>query len=256
MQTSYIAVISAKGGVGKTTTAINLGAALMIFGRHVTVVDGNYTKPNVGLQLGLTKLDATLHHTLKGTHMPNDALVVHPSGLNVIPGSILYEELHEKHTRKLQDVLTFLRAKTEAVILDSGPGFSQELFDVLDAVDKAIIVTTPELSAVTDGLRTKKVCKDKGIELLGVVVTHVKEEPHIQIGDIETIFELPVIAEIPYDEHIGLSQKQKYPCVYAYEHAPASMAYKKLAGNLIGEEYNEVPREKLFDYVLKRLGFR
>lgn len=255
--TSFIGIISAKGGVGKTTTAINLSAALNGFGRGVVLVDGNYTKPNIGLMLGITKVHSTLHHTLRGEEHISNSVYVHPCGLQVIPGSIIYEDLHKNSIHKLEDVLLKLKGKTEVVIIDCGPGISSETMDVMDIADSVILVTTPDLSSVTDTLRTKRLCKDRGIRILGIVVTHHKEaEYNIQLSDIESVIEEPVIGNIPYDEAIKISQHKKYPVLFTDETCPSSIAYKKIAANLIGETYEPEIKESVADYVLKKLGFK
>ncbi len=257
MNTSFIAIASSKGGVGKTTTAINLAASLNYFGRNVVLVDGNYSKPNVGLMLGITKVNSTLHHTLRGVEHIKEAIYVHPSGLQVIPGSIIYEELHQNHVQKIKDAILPLKGKVESVILDCGPGFSQEVVDVLDIADKVILVTTPDISSITDVLRTKRYCNTRGIEILGVVVTHTNnKEYEISLFDISTILEEKVIGEIPFDEAIRLSQFKKYPVLFISDKSKATIAYKKLAGNLIGEPYKPESDQGLFNYILMRLGFK
>lgn len=257
MKTTFIGIVCAKGGVGKTTTAINLTSALNQFGRHVVLVDGNYTKPNVGLMLGITKVDSTLHHTLRGEEEIIDSVYAHPSGINVVPGSILYEDLHQNCAKSLSDAVFSLRGKTELVIVDAGPGFSQELNDVLEIVDTVIIVTTPDLSSVTDALKTKRYCKEKGVEIIGALVTHTTDAKYTSsLSDIECILETNVIGEIPYDEAVKVSQHKKYPVVFCDEDSKSAIGYKKLAANLIGEKYEPEDEMGVVDYMLHRLGFR
>ncbi|MGM5483568.1 MAG: cell division ATPase MinD [Nanobdellota archaeon] len=256
-RTTFIGVLSAKGGVGKTTTAVNLSSALQQFGRETIVVDGNYTKPNVGLMLGITKVGATLHNSLKGSHGIEDAIYVHPSGINVIPGSILYDELNEKHSRKLKDIIESLRGKTEAVIIDSGPGVNQELLDIIDTLDKAVIVTTPEVSSITDALKTKRICKERGVEIIGILITHVRKKDYeCNTDGLESFMEENIIGEIPYDENIKISQYKKYPVVYADFTTPATIAYKKFAANIIGEKYEPEYDESIFTSILRRIGLK
>jgi septum site-determining protein MinD len=258
-QTVFLAILSAKGGVGKTTTAVNLACALSSFGRDVILVDGNYTKPNVGLQLGITNAATTIHHLLKANGDIKEAIYLHPSGIKVIPGSIIHEEIQGHYHRKLVDVLESLRGKTEIVIIDSSPGFSKEIEEVIMCADKAILVTTPDLSSITDTFRTKKLCVERGVEILGVVVTHTRNAKHeLSLTDIHTNFQSDIIGSIPYDENIKFAQKAKYPVVFANLRSPASLAYKKLAANMIGEEYesNLAAKESMVTYILRRLGFK
>jgi septum site-determining protein MinD len=256
LQTTVVSIISPKGGVGKTSLTVNLAAALNSFGRSVLVIDGNYTKPNIGLHLGLTKQQSTIHGALKGNHTIKEAIVLHPSGIQVIIGSIVYEEMHALHPRRIENIVSDLRGYAEVILMDSGPGISQELFDILEASDKAILLTTPDLSAITDALRAKQLCKDKGVEILGLVVTHTSKESKADMTHLETIFTLSVIGEIPYDPDVPQSQKSKYPVVYANPNAKATIGYKKLAGNLVGEPYEDKTRGNPFEEILQRLGFK
>ena len=83
-----IAVISGKGGVGKTTFTANVGLALKRSGRDVTVLDGDMSNSNLGLQLGFFQFPIGLQDALKGGIGIHKAIYTHPSGLQVIPSSI------------------------------------------------------------------------------------------------------------------------------------------------------------------------
>lgn len=257
MQTLVIAIVSAKGGVGKTTTAINLAQGLHDFSRNVIVVDGNYTKPNIGLQLGVTKHDVHINHVLQGHKHIHDSYYTHYSGLQVIPGSIIYEEACGKNTRKFADIIDDLRGRFEVVIIDTAPTFGHELYDVLDAVDHAILVTKTDLSSITDTLRTKKLCEDKHVNVMGAVITHTsKEDQAYSISEIHSFMNSPIIGEIPFDKNIDRSHGQKLPLVFMEKDSPASIGYKRLAANLIGETYESEKEISAFKYVLMRLGLR
>lgn len=253
-----IAVLSAKGGVGKTTTAINLACALGQFGRETLVLDGNYLKPNVGLQLGITNLKKHVHDSLKGKAHLTDIVYVHPSGVKIIPGSIVYEEIEETHSHTFKDIIHQLQDKVEVLIIDGAPGFGKEMKEIVAVTDKAILVTTPDLAAITDTLKTKRYCQERGCDILGVVVTHISKKTYeADARTIQTIFECPVIGEIPYDTAIHEAQAKKYPVVFANLEAPATIAYKKLAAGLIGEKFTpNVARENIYEYLLQKLGFR
>ncbi|MFT4326905.1 MAG: cell division ATPase MinD [Candidatus Woesearchaeota archaeon] len=257
MKSSFIAILSAKGGVGKTTTTINLACALHILGRDVVIVDGDYKKPNIALQLGMTNVDKTLHHTLQAEEEITEVVYAHPSGVKVIPGSLVHEEILGEHHKTFPDILLPLKGKVELALIDSSPGFTEELDNVLIAADKAILVSTPDLTSITDTLRTKRLCQERGVEILGVIITHTTNATYeISLSDIELLFDEKVIAEIPFDENIKFAQHEKYPVVYINPRAKASIAYKKLAASLTGQPY-EVEKNSwkdIFPDLLKRIG--
>ncbi|RMG76099.1 MAG: septum site-determining protein MinD, partial [Bacteroidetes bacterium] len=88
-----ITITSGKGGVGKTTTAINLATAINSFGKEVVVVDANLTTPNVGLHLGAPIVPISLNHVLLGKAKVQDAIYEHESGTKIIPSSLSVNEL-------------------------------------------------------------------------------------------------------------------------------------------------------------------
>src|SRR3990167_1644228 len=102
--TKVITITSGKGGVGKTTTAINLAAAINSFGKEVIVVDANLTTPNVGLHLGAPIVPVSLNHVLSGKADITDAIYEHESGTKIVPSSLSVKELRNLDHSKLKDV--------------------------------------------------------------------------------------------------------------------------------------------------------
>ncbi len=257
--TRFIAITSGKGGVGKTTTSINLGTSLTNFGRDVIVLDGNLGTANVGLYLGSPVVPVTLHDVVKGKSDITDAVYLHPSGLKIIPGSISIDELKKSNYKKLRKELAKLLGKTEVVIMDTPPGLGKDTTAILKAADETIVVTNPELPAVTDALKTIRLAERLGTKVSGVVLTKVKKDKvEMSIENVESLLEKPVIGIIPDDDTIRKAVKMKHPVTYTHPKTHASIGYKKLAANLLGEKYEEdlVKKDGLFSYMLKLLGLR
>src|SRR3989339_743502 len=104
-----ITITSGKGGVGKTTTSINLAAALNFFGKDVIIVDANLTTPNVGLHLGAPIVPVSLNHVLLGKAKVSDAIYEHESGTKIIPSSLSVKELRRLDHSKLKEISKKLR---------------------------------------------------------------------------------------------------------------------------------------------------
>src|SRR3990167_9554362 len=99
-----ITITSGKGGVGKTTTAINIGAAINQFGKEVIIVDANLTTPNVGLHLGAPIVPISLNHVLLGKAKIAEAIYEHESGTKIIPSSLSVNELRRLNPERLKDI--------------------------------------------------------------------------------------------------------------------------------------------------------
>ncbi|MBR9675907.1 P-loop NTPase [Candidatus Woesearchaeota archaeon] len=257
--TRFVVIASGKGGVGKTTTTLNLASALQNFGREAIVLDANITTPNICLHLGTPSLPVTLQDALRGKKHIKDAVYLHPSGLKIIPSSISLEENPDELLENLKHVVPELKDSGEVVLIDAAAGLGSEAVHALRVAHDAIIVSSPDIPSVTDALKTIKRAEKEGTKVLGVVVTKVRNDNlELSITNIETILEKPVIGIIPYDQSIRKSLHLKNPVLYTHPESRASVAYKKLAANLIGQRYVEsfIEREGLFNYVLKKLGFR
>ena len=104
-----ITITSGKGGVGKTTSAINLGAALNSLGKEVIILDANLTTPNVGLHLGAPLVPINLNHVLSGKASVVDAVYEHESGTKVVPSSLSVKDLKNIKHKRLKSVGTKLK---------------------------------------------------------------------------------------------------------------------------------------------------
>jgi septum site-determining protein MinD len=257
--TKFIVIASSKGGVGKTTTAINLGTALTTFGRDVIVVDLNLSTPNVSLYLGAPNVPVTLHDVLERNKKITDALYMHSHGLKIIPASQSIKHSGKIDYEKLSSLIKSLSGMAEYVIIDTSAGLTEETINSIKMGDDVLVVSTPELPSVTDALRTIKMAKKHGKKVSGIILTRVyDDELELSKEDVEAFLETPVIGIIPEDDSMREAVQMKNPVTHTHPNAPSSLGYKKLAAELLGEKYVEsVEKEDtLFDYMLKRLGLK
>ncbi len=236
-----ITISSGKGGVGKTTSAINIGAAINYFGKNVVVVDANLTTPNVGLHLGAPIVPVSLNHVLLGKVKVSDAIYEHDSGIKIIPSSLSVRELRQLNHEKLKDVSRKLRKMADFIILDSAAGLGDEAIAAFDAADEIILVTNPEIPAVTDALKASKLAEQLGKEISGVIVTRVRgDKVEMPLANIRDMLELPIFGVIPEDRNVPKSVLMKNALVYTHPKSKASRAYRKIAAKIIGKnDYHE-----------------
>lgn len=255
-----IACAGGKGGVGKTTSVINLGAALTSFGKKVTIVDANLTTPNIGVYLGVPIVPVSLHDVLRGKKNISEAVYLHKSGTRVVPASIALSDLKKVDVTKLPEAIRGLNGTSDFILVDVVAGLGKEALNTIKSANEILVITNPEMPAVTDALKTIKLCEELNKPVIGVIVTKTNSKnADMNINDIETILEKPIIGVVPEDRAIKFSQAQKDAVINSHPQAVSSIQYKRLAAKLIGEVYEaEIPKEegRLLDSFLRFLGFK
>jgi len=233
---TVLTISSGKGGVGKTTSAINLAAAINDFGKDVIVLDANLTTPNVGLHLGAPIVPVSLNHVLMGKARISDAIYEHKSGTKIIPSSLSAQDLKRVNSGKLREVGRKLKKMADYVILDCAAGLGDEAKAAIGAADEMVIVTNPDIPSVTDALKAAKIAEDLGVDVKGVIVTRVKgHSSEMTMPNIQDMLELPVLGTVPEDESVPTSISMKDALVYTHPKSKAARAYRKIAAKLIGK---------------------
>ncbi|MEW6062750.1 MAG: cell division ATPase MinD [Nanoarchaeota archaeon] len=252
--TQFLGVLSGKGGVGKTTSTINIAAAINNFGKNVAAIDANLTTPNIGLHLGVPVVPVTIHDALKGKAHISEAIYMHPSGMKVIPGSISIDDLKKVEPDNIGQIFSDIK-EIDLCVVDSPAGLGNNTLAVLNAVDDVLVVTNPELPSVTDSLKSIKLAEKFGKNVIGVVVTRMSDKTDMSIKNIETMLDKKVIGVIPEDKSVRHALIKKDAVVHTHPKSKAAIAYKRLAAELIGRPYKEQPKEEPFFYRLfKSLG--
>ena len=230
-----LAIVSGKGGVGKTTTAINIGAALNKFDQNVIIVDANLNTPNVGVHLGAPIVPVTLNHVLKGKADIEEAIYEHSSGTKIVPSSLSVKELTKFNTKKLPEIAKQLKKNCDFVIFDSAAGFGGEAMDTLQAGEEIIIVTNPEMPAVTDALKAVKVARDMGREVKGVIVTrHNGAKYEMPLSSIKSMLETQIIGVIPEDSSVKAALTKRDAVVHTAPRSQAAKKYHEIAAKILG----------------------
>lgn len=228
-----LGVFSCKGGVGKTTTAVNLGISLAkkLGSKNVVMVDANLSAPNLGLHLGVTNPPITMHDVLKGGVPIEKAITVHESGLNYIPGTIAINE--EVYMVDLKTCLEPLKKRYKLVIVDSSPGLGPEVIAALKASDHLLIVTVPEVPTVAVTLRTFRAAERFKVPVMGVVVNKIRGRRfEIPVHELRKTLGWPILAEIPNDDRVRESLTVGKPVVLYKPQCKAAKGFASLANHL------------------------
>ena len=245
-----ITISSGKGGVGKTTTAVNLATALKLFGKDVILVDANITTLNVGLHLGFPFVNVTLNDVLREDKHISEAIYLHPIGLRVVPSSLSLHDLHNIDIEKLPEVVKELKNYGEIIVLDSAAGLGKEAVSAILSGEHILVVVNPELPSLADALKVVRLAEEIGNNNIKVVVNKYSKDNNISIQQIESLLEKPVIGIIPEDNSFREILEKKEPLVYRYPKSKPAIAYKKIAADIIGVPYNEKPED---ENIIKKL---
>jgi len=253
-----IVITSGKGGVGKTTTAINLAAAMNFFGEDVLIIDGNLSTPNIGVHLNSPEVPVCLNHVLSKKAEPFEAVYEHESGIKVVPSSLSIKELKKIKPERLKDFKKDFKKLSKYVIVDSAAGLGNEATAIIDMADELILVTNPELPAITDALKTVRLAEQMKKSVLGVIVTRVrKDDSELSPETVKEMLESSILGMIPEDICVKKAINTKEAVVHAHPKSKASRAYKEIAAKLLGVEYDsDKDREKALHKLLKVLGLR
>jgi len=252
-----IAFVSGKGGVGKTTTAVNVAQALYESKKKVLLIDANVTTPNVSLHYSIIPSGFSLHDVLSGRVGIEKVIYKTETGLLVIPGGLNFDNLKSKIKKSLANSLIYLMDKFDYILIDAGAGLGFETQMAIKAAEEIVLVTNPELPAITDALRAKKLAEDFRVNLLGIVLNKKTGlEFDLKDQNVSDFLELPIIGEIPFDIHVPKSIKERIPVVTAYPQSKASKAIKKLVNIINHEELfiDDKPDNALFKWIKKVLG--
>lgn len=254
MKTNKIIVItSGKGGVGKTTTAINLGAAMNFFGKDVLIIDANLTTPNIGIHLNSPEVPINLNHVLNKKADPFEAVYEHESGIKIMPSSLSIKELQKLKPDKLKNFKKEFKKIADYIIVDSAAGLGSEALAAIDLADEIIIVSNPEIAAITDALKTIKIAEERNKNVLGVIMAKVKKNKIEMTPDsVKEMLEIPFLGMIPEDLSIPKSLNLKDAVIHTYPKSNSARAYKEIAAKLTGTKYDsDLDKEKILEKILK-----
>ncbi|MFH0712103.1 MAG: AAA family ATPase [archaeon] len=262
--TNILAFVSIKGGVGKTTLALETASSLVNdFGKKVLLVDANLSAPNIGLYLDLTN-ESTLHDALNGTLLHNTIYEAH--GIDVIPGSLNYEDEYDPF--KLKKILNKYKSRYDFIILDSSPNY-EELKPIIAAADKIFLVTSPDNVTLTTTLKAARIAKDQNTPIEGIVVNRIRSPKHeYNLNQIEKISDLPVLARIKDHKKIAEAANLKTPITLLDSANTISKEIKKFASAICGSPEqdnwlqkfipfkNFIPKEKINREFLREKFYR
>ena len=239
-----INICSGKGGVGKTTIAANLGAALQKLDQKVAVIDCNLTTSHLSLYLGMYSFPNTLNSFLKNESKLEDAVYKHSSGISFVPASLNIKDLVNVDVSRLKDTIKQVFSEYNIVLIDSAPGLGKEAMISLQISDEVLFIANPFIPSVVDISKCKQVIEGMDSKLIpiGIILNRVKNKKYeLTKNEVRQFVELPVIGVVPEDENVLKGVNKKELVTISNNKSPASKAFFSIASYLTGVQY-EKPR--------------
>lgn len=229
-----IVIGSGKGGVGRSTLTANLGAILAGMGKSTMVIDASLTSPNLSLFFKLEKVTHTLNDVLDGDAKLKEVLYDGPNGVKIAPAGLTLEKIREAKPERLPKVVKEQADGFDFVLIDAPNGLRQETVSALSAGDELLILTIPELTAISDAMKTKVASEFLDLNPLGIVLNQVQGEDYELASDeIEGIMNLPILEKIPYDKEVREALKDGELLIEYDSKSSAAKAMRKIGEKLV-----------------------
>jgi septum site-determining protein MinD len=238
-----IAVSNQKGGVGKTTTSANIGTALAKAGYKVVLIDTDLGLRNLDLLLGLeNRIVYTIVDVIEERCKLKQALVKDKKNPNLsLLAAAQTRDKTAVNAEQLKEICDTLKEENDFVLVDCPAGIEQGFQNAVAGASEAIVVTTPEMSAIRDAdriiglLESKEEIKSYKLLLNRVRPSLIKSNEMMGVDDVVEILSCPLVGIIPEDTGIITSTNKGEPIVND-ENALAGKAYRNVAQRILGEE--------------------
>jgi len=242
MGARVIVITSGKGGVGKTTTTANIGAALADKGHKVLLIDTDIGLRNLDVVMGLeNRIVYDLIDVIEGRCRVSQALIKDKRCPNLVllPAAQIRDK-NDVSTDQMKELIFSLKESFDYILIDCPAGIEQGFKNAIAAANEAVVVTTPEVSATRDADRIIGLLEAAGIKNPRLVINRlridmVKDKNMLSVEDILDILAVKLLGVVPDDENVVISTNKGEPLVYKGD-SLAAKAFKNIASRIEGVE--------------------
>ena len=237
-----IVITSGKGGVGKTTTSANLGTGLASLGKTVVMVDADIGLRNLDVIMGLeNRIVYDVIDVIEGRCRLKQALIKDKrfQSLHLLPAAQTRDK-NAINPEQMQKLCESLREEFDFVLIDCPAGIEQGFKNAIAGADKAIVVTTPEVSAVRDADRIIGLLETVEIRSPQLILNRIRPDmvrrgDMLALEDVTDILAIDVLGIVPDDESIVVSANRGEPAVLD-DTSLAGTAFRNISRRLLGED--------------------
>lgn len=232
-------ITSGKGGVGKTTTTANIGVGLATSGKRTLLIDADIGLRNLDVVMGLeNRIVYDLLDIIEGRCKKNKAFIRDKrcGNLFLLPAA-QNRDKDAVSPEQMRALVEEFKEDFDYIIIDCPAGIEQGFKNAISAADQALIVTTPEVSAVRDADRIVGLLEANDVTNSRLIINRIKmnmvrEGNMLDVSDITDVLGLEVIGVIPDDEHIVISTNKGEPVVFRGS-SLAAQAYRNITDRLL-----------------------
>lgn len=256
-----IVITSGKGGVGKTTTAANLGTALSLENKKTVIVDSDIGLRNLDCVMGLeNRIVYDIVDVVEGTCRLKQALIKDKrfENLYLLPAAQTKDK-NAVNVEQMKMLCDNLRESFDFILIDCPAGIEQGFKNAIAGADRAIVVTNPEVSAVRDADRIIGLLEASEMEDIRLVINRIRQDmvkrgDMMNKEDIEQLLAIKLIGLVPDDESIIVSTNKGEPAVLDNK-SLAGQAYKNIARRILGDDVPmlELEEEETFITKIKKI---
>ncbi|MCG8484981.1 MAG: septum site-determining protein MinD [Clostridia bacterium] len=237
-----LAIVSGKGGVGKTTIAANLGTALALLGKKVVVLDTDVGLRNLDVALGMeNKIVYDMVDVLEGVCRIRQALIKDKrfEGLYLMSSS----QMRDKNTispTQMKVLCSKLKEKYDYVIIDAPPGIEIGYQNAIAGADAVLLVTTPEIATIRDADKVLKDVQSKGISRTMLIINKNRSDLIIKgilpgIDQIIHTLKTDIIGIVPNDDNVFISMNCGVPIASKVD-STFNKVFSEMASRIAGEQ--------------------
>lgn len=248
-KTRVISVTSGKGGVGKTTLAVNLALAAQQAGTATVLLDADLGLANIDIVLGVYP-PHNLLHVLRGEKSIGEIVCPGPMGLRLVAGGSGWVELANSNTAQLGRFiagLAELDSTSDLIIIDTGAGLADSVLSFLKASEEIIVVTTPEPTAITDAYAMIKIASKQEAKRIHVIVNRAqsRQQAEAVFGKIAATAKRFLQVEpdfagwVPEDSLVTKSIINQRPILLQYPDSGVAVAIRRLQAALFSSSHPE-----------------